>query len=278
MKRILCLFIAIAGSLPNGWGQDITGDRNGILKVQGIRLRPVFHIRKTASGYAATMDSPDQNAKDIPVTSAGFENAVLKIASATVGFDYEGTLGADGNIAGTFRQTGQSFPLNLSRRTVEKEKPARPQEPARPYPYYEEEVSFRNGADGVTPAGTLTRPRNDGPFPAAVLISGSGAQNRDEETADHKPFPVIAGFPTRNGMAVLRFDDRGTGASTGNFHTATTYDFSKDAEAGLKYLFQECNTGLPTEYAAIEQTFSPGALDGILKWIKAQGFLKLTQP
>ncbi|MDR2773267.1 MAG: alpha/beta fold hydrolase [Tannerella sp.] len=220
----------------NGWGQDISGDWNGLLKVQEIQLRLVFHIQKTESGYSATMDSPDQGAKGIPVTSVNYENAVLKITDTKMGFNYEGRFVADGNIAGTFSQMGQSFPLNLSRQAVEKKKPARPQEPAKPYPYYEEEVSFENRDDGVTLAGTLTLPKKDGVFPAVVLISGSGANNRDEEILEHKPFLVIADYLTRNGIAVLRFDDRGTAASTGNFQTATTYDFSKDAEAGMKYL------------------------------------------
>jgi dipeptidyl aminopeptidase/acylaminoacyl peptidase len=201
-----------------------------------IQLRLVFHIQKTESGYSATLDSPDQGAKDIPVTSVNYENGVLKIADTKMGFDYEGKFDADGNIAGTFKQMGQIFPLNLSRQTVEKEKLARPQEPVKPYPYYEEEVSFENSDDGVILAGTLTLPHKDGVFPAVILISGSGANNRDEEVLRHKPFLVIADYLTRNGIAVLRFDDRGTAASTGNFSTATSYDLSKDVEAGLKYL------------------------------------------
>jgi dipeptidyl aminopeptidase/acylaminoacyl peptidase len=235
MKRLLLLFITGIASL-SGWGQDVTGDWNGLLKVQGIQLRVVFHIRKTASGYGAAMDSPDQNAKGIPVTSVSYENAVLKLSVATAGVEYEGALGDDGMITGTFRQMGMSLPLNLSRQTVEKEKPARPQEPAKPYPYHEEEVAFENRDDGITLAGTLTLPRKDGIYPAVVLISGSGPQNRDEEVMSHKPFLVLADFLTRNGIAVLRYDDRGTAASAGDFQTATSSDFSKDAEAAVKYL------------------------------------------
>jgi pimeloyl-ACP methyl ester carboxylesterase len=235
MKQLIFLLIICFASL-NGWGQEITGDWNGILKLQGIQLRLVFHIQKTESGYDATMDSPDQMANGIPVTSTSYENAVLKITVANLGIEYEGSLDVGGNITGIFKQVGMSFPLNLSRQIVEKEKPVRPQEPAKPYPYYEEEVSFENKEDGVILAGTLTLPQKDGVFPAVVLISGSGAQNRDEELMEHKPFLVIADYLTRNGIAVLRFDDRGTAASTGNFQTATAYDFSKDAETGVKYL------------------------------------------
>jgi pimeloyl-ACP methyl ester carboxylesterase len=131
---------------------------------------------------------------------------------------------------------GQSFPLNLSREIVEKEKLVRPQEPVKPYPYYEEEVFFENTEAGITLAGTLTLPGKDGRYPAVVLISGSGAQNRDEEIMGHKPFLVLADYLTKNGIAVLRFDDRGTAASTGNFQTATSFDLSKDVEAGVQYL------------------------------------------
>jgi dipeptidyl aminopeptidase/acylaminoacyl peptidase len=165
-----------------------------------------------------------------------YENAVLKFSVVNIGITYEGVSDNDGNITGTFKQMGQSFPLNFSRQTAEKEKRLRPQEPTKPYPYYEEDVSFENRDDGVTLAGTLTLPQKDGAFPAVVLISGSGAQDRNEELMEHKPFLVIADYLTRNGIAVLRFDDRGTAASTGNFQTATSYDFSKDAEAGVKYL------------------------------------------
>ncbi|MDR3235425.1 MAG: alpha/beta fold hydrolase [Prevotellaceae bacterium] len=218
------------------WGQDITGDWNGALKVQGIQLRLVFHIHKTETGYSATMDSPDQGAKGIPVTATGFENSVLKLSIANAGIEYEGILGEDAVITGTFKQMGQSFPLNLSKETIEKETPVRPQEPTKPYPYYEEDVFFENKEDSVTLAGTLTLPQKEGVFPAVVLISGSGAQNRDEELMGHKPFLVLSDYLTRNGIAVLRFDDRGTAASTGNPDTATSFDFSKDVEAGVKYL------------------------------------------
>jgi pimeloyl-ACP methyl ester carboxylesterase len=209
---------------------------NGVLKVQGIQLRLVFHIDLTETGYSATMDSPDQGAKGIPVTSTEFENAVIKLSVANLKVEYEGTLSDGGIITGTFKQNGVSFPLNLLREEIETEKLVRPQEPVKPYPYYEEEVFFENKEDSVILAGTLTLPKKDGNFPAAVLISGSGAQNRDEELMGHKPFLVLSDFLTRNGFAVLRFDDRGTAASTGNIRTATTFDFSKDVEAGVKYL------------------------------------------
>jgi pimeloyl-ACP methyl ester carboxylesterase len=240
-QTLLALLIGLASATAWGQGSNIDGSPiagqwNGVLKIQGIQLRLVFHITQTAAGYSATMDSPDQGATDIPVSTASFENGVLKMTVANAGIEYEGTLGEDGLITGTFKQMGQSLPLNLSKKAVEKETFVRPQEPVKPYPYHEEEVSFENAEVGITLAGTLTLPKKDGAFPAVILISGSGAQNRDEELMGHKPFLVIADHLTRNGIAVLRFDDRGTALSTGDFKTATSLDFSKDVEAAVHYL------------------------------------------
>ncbi|MDR1937496.1 MAG: alpha/beta hydrolase [Tannerellaceae bacterium] len=240
-QTLLALVIALAS--VTAWGQEsktgdsrITGQWNGALSVQGIQLRLVFHITQTATGYSATMDSPDQGAAGIPVTTVSFENQVLKMSVTNAGIEYEGTFGQDDVITGTFKQMGQTFPLNLSRKTLEKETLIRPQEPAKPYPYREGEVSFENAEAGIRLAGTLTLPEKGDAFPAVILISGSGAQNRDEELMGHKPFLVIADHLTRNGIAVLRFDDRGTASSTGDFSTATSLDFSKDVEAALRYL------------------------------------------
>lgn len=112
----------------------------------------------------------------------------------------------------------------------------RPQTPAKPYPYYSEEVRFRNDSANVTLAGTLTLPSKEGSYQVVILISGSGPQNRDEEILQHKPFLVLADHLTRNGIGVLRYDDRGTGESTGDFKTSTSLDFSKDAESAVQFL------------------------------------------
>lgn len=218
------------------FGQDVTGQWNGILKVQGTQLRLVFNVLKTDNGYTATMDSPDQGAKGIPVTSTSFENAILKFSISNAGIDYEGILGNDHIVVGTFKQSGFSFPMNLSKALIEKEIITRPQEPLKPYAYHSEEINFENKNAGITLAGTLTLPQKEGVFPAVVLISGSGLQNRDEELLGHKPFLVLSDFLTKNGIAVLRFDDRGTALSKGDFNTATTMDFSTDVAAGVQYL------------------------------------------
>ena len=218
------------------FGQNITGQWNGILKVQGTQLRVVFNISKTGTGLSSTMDSPDQGAKGIPVTSTSFENATLKLVVSNLGVEYQGVLDKDNVLVGNFKQAGMSFPLNLSKGTTESVKLVRPQEPKKPYPYVEEEVTFENAQAGVKLAGTLTLPSKSGNFPAVVLITGSGPQNRNEEIMGHKPFLVLADFLTRNGIAVLRFDDRGTASSTGDFKTATSADFASDVKAGVAYL------------------------------------------
>jgi pimeloyl-ACP methyl ester carboxylesterase len=114
--------------------------------------------------------------------------------------------------------------------------PVRPQTPQPPFPYVSREVTYTNDADGTRLAGTLTVPEGAGPFPAALLITGSGPQNRDEEIFGHKPFWVIADHLSRNGIAVLRADDRGVGDSLGDMATATTEDFAGDALAGVRFL------------------------------------------
>ncbi|MDT3738807.1 MAG: alpha/beta fold hydrolase [Candidatus Kapabacteria bacterium] len=234
MRRILTILtmIFIAGIM---YGQDITGQWNGIIKVQGMQLSLVFHITKSDSGLTSTMDSPDQKAFGIPVTSTTFENSKLKMVIATANIEYNGEFKSD-NIAGTFKQSGQEFPLNLTKGIIEKEVIIRPQEPKKPYPYYSEDVKFRNNKDSITLAGTLTLPQKEGNFPAVILITGSGPQNRDEELMGHKPFLVLSDYLTRNGIAVLRFDDRGFGESEGNFQTATTFDFAADVESAVEYL------------------------------------------
>ncbi len=119
----------------------------------------------------------------------------------------------------------------------EQEGPSRTQEPKRPLPYVEEDVSYPNrNAKDILLAGTFTKPKEGGPFPAVLLLTGAGAQDRDESMAGHKPFLVLSDYLTRRGIAVLRVDDRGTGKSTGNFDSATTQDFASDAEAGIHYL------------------------------------------
>jgi fermentation-respiration switch protein FrsA (DUF1100 family) len=215
--------------------QDITGQWNGVLSVQGTNLRLVFNINKTGDGYTSTMDSPDQGVKAIPVSNTRFDGSKLSLEVSALGALYEGEFKAD-SIEGTFRQSGMSFPLTLNKTPAELKPVVRPQEPKPPYPYILEDVSFENKTAGVTLAGTLSMPSTGGNFMAVILITGSGPQNRDGEIMGHKPFLIIADYLTRCDIAVLRYDDRGVAKSMGNFSTATTADFADDAESAVAYL------------------------------------------
>lgn len=232
MKKTIFLALFLFSILSYGFGQDITGTWYGFLELPGGKLRIVFHISEKEGVYHTTMDSPDQGAKDIPTAGTTLKNADLDIQIPNLKAKYAGTVSGT-EIKGTFTQFNSPLPLNLSREEIKAE---RPQEPRPPYPYYTEDVNFSNAKAEISLAGTLTLPRKDGVFPAVVLISGSGAQNRDEELAGHKPFLVIADYLTRQGIAVLRVDDRGTGQSTGNFDTGTSEDFATDVEAAVNYL------------------------------------------
>jgi len=235
MKNLTLVILISLFSLTI-YGQDITGQWNGALKIQGTQMRLVFNISQTENSLSSTMDSPDQGAKGIPTTTTSFENSILKITIANAKIEYEGTLGQDNIIVGTFKQGGQSFPMNLSKEKIEKEKLVRPQEPIKPFPYYSEDITFENKKVGINLAGTLTLPNKEGVFPVVILISGSGPQNRDEELLGHKPFLVLSDFLTKNGIAVLRYDDRGIAMSKGDFKTATSADFATDVESAIAYL------------------------------------------
>lgn len=237
MKKILLLFalcLLLTGTAPLS-AQDIKGSWRGTLDLGVQKLRLVFNITETDDKCTATMDSPDQSVAGIPVSSVHFDGKTLEISDNTMGLTFEGEL-TDGMIKGMFRQAGINIPLVLERGTFAEEKPARPQMPEPPYPYNSEDVFFENKEAGITLAGTFTWPATGKKFPAVILISGSGPQNRDEELVSHKPFLLIADHLTRNGIAVLRFDDRGTAASGGDYDSATIQDFATDASAAMDYL------------------------------------------
>lgn len=214
------------------------GSWSGTLVAGPQRLEIIFHVTASDDGLTGTMDVPAQGATGIPLTTVTFIDGLLTMTFPVPGGgEYEGTLGESGNeISGTFTQAGQAFPMDLTRGDGEPAALDRPQEPVPPYPYLEEEVEIPNTEASLTLAGTFTLPEGDGPFPAAVLVSGSGPQDRDETLAGHKPFKVLADHLTRQGIAVLRYDDRGVGASTGDFALATTEDFADDALAAIRFL------------------------------------------
>lgn len=217
---------------------DIDGAWMGTLDMGSIKLRVVFHIVNTADGLTATLDSLDQAVKGLPTSSVTRNGASLRIEVGKINGGFEGKIAPDlSSIDGTWSQGGGSTPLILKPiKDMAELETKHPQNPVKPYPYHEEDLTFENKVQNVTLAATLTIPQGKGPFAGVVLITGSGPQDRDESLLGHKPFLVLSDYLTRRGIAVLRADDRGVGKSTGVFSKATTADFATDIEAGIAYL------------------------------------------
>jgi pimeloyl-ACP methyl ester carboxylesterase len=217
----------------------IVGDWAGALAVGGTELHLVLHITATPDAVLhATLDSVDQHANGIPVSSIALKDGTLTLGIAAAHASYTGTLNATATeIKGTWTQ-GQALPLDFhkSASLLKVTEAKRPQDPTPPYPYQSIDLTYTNPVQHDTLAATLTVPQGKGPFPAVLLITGSGPQDRDESLMGHKPFLVLSDYLTRHGIAVLRADDRGIGKSTGDFATATTADFATDAEAGVALL------------------------------------------
>ena len=208
----------------------------GRLNAAGMELRMVFNFTLTgADTIKATLDSPDQAAQGIPLGRVRLSGDTIFVDATMLRGNYKGTFAGDSVIIGVWKQLGKEYPLDVRRQKAPLAV-LRPQEPKPPFPYKTEDVTFRNSIENFDLAGTLTMPEGPGPFPAVVLISGSGPQNRDETLLGHKPFLVLADHLTRNGIAVLRYDDRGVGKSKGNMIRATSMTLSEDAEAAATYL------------------------------------------
>lgn len=228
-KAVVILLSLLTGILV---ANSQTGAWSGELDVQGVKLPLVFHL----DGDNPTLDSPAQRAKGIPVVITRPSTDSIMIAVPSIRALFKGLCGSD-SIKGTFTQRGFSFPLTLTPGDVDSR---RPQTPKSPYPYTLDEVSFSNG-DAVL-RGTLTLPEDcSAETPVVIMVTGSGLQNRDEEIFGHKPFAVIADALARNGIASLRYDDRGYGESTGDPVNCTTEDLMYDALAGIKLLRQRFN-------------------------------------
>jgi len=209
----------------------------GALEGNGMRLRLQLHVsHDDQKQLVAALDSPDQGVSGLPAIHVIQKDASFHFEIPVVSGVYDGTLNAAKTaITGSWTQNSVEQKLDF-RRSDQLLELVRPQNPVKPYPYKEEEIAFANGKAKISLAGTLTLPRAPGPFPAAVLLSDSGPHDRDESIVGHRPFLVLADHLTRKGIAVLRFDKRGIGKSTGDYANATTEDFAGDAEAALAYL------------------------------------------
>ena len=244
MKKIILLslllvpvMLASSSSAQNtSYKNNLSGSWLGKISTNGIDLRLIFNLKLNDNdSLIATADSPDQGAKNIPLGRVTLNDKKLTIQAPTLMGEYNGTITGDSTIDGTWTQRGSTFTVNLN-----KLKTAfsvnRPQEPKPPFPYTSEDVTFTNDKFNIKLAGTLTIPAGKGPFKTVIMITGSGAQNRNEELMGHKPFLVIADYLSRNGIAVLRYDDRGVGGSQGKYSEATSADLATDAEAAFHFL------------------------------------------
>jgi hypothetical protein len=231
MMALVLAGAAHAQDMPETWA----GDWHGTLKSTTAELRIGLEIKpKRGGGYQGRLISPDQGSAWLTLDSVTLQDGHLMFSGGRVNGRYEGWWDdAQDAFVGEWTQGGETLPLVLTRGKPPEQ--LRPQTPKPPFPYRAEEVSFAS-APGVRLAGTLTLPAGKGPFPAAVLITGSGAQDRDESIVGHKPFMVLADALTRRGIAVLRTDDRGFAKSTGDFAKATSEDFAADTEASVAYL------------------------------------------
>ena len=225
----------IANPEPTAPTPDITGRWEGAITVLGSDLAIVVNFSDEAGALVATIDIPQQGGTSIPLhdVSNADSRVHFEMLDAARLAAFDGKLNPDGTISGEFMQAGVTGTFAMQ----PAEAPTPTVETVEVVPYRAEDVTFNNG--DITLAGTLTLPEGDGPFPALVLISGSGQQNRDEELSivpGYKPFHEIADTLTRQGIAVLRYDDRGVGGSNGDPVQATSADFADDAEAAFTYL------------------------------------------
>ncbi len=234
MKKVIYFFLILMLTISVQVGaQSLDGTWKGVLTVGPQKLTLILHVSEAER--SAKLDVMEQGAKGLPLTVNVMENDSLNVAMTQIGLHYAGRL-RNGVIEGTFSQNGFTTQLIFNKGEVVLK---RPQEPKPPFPYRVEEVKFDHKEANVTLAGTLTFPegyKEGQKVPVVLMVTGSGPQNRDEELMGHKPFLVLADRLARHGIASLRYDDRGTGLSTGDFSSVTTAALATDALAGIKYL------------------------------------------
>ncbi|WP_430432184.1 alpha/beta hydrolase family protein [Oceanicaulis sp.] len=213
------------------------GRWEGQLIRNDTELEFALNIQTGEDGTRVTLDSVSQAAYDIPVRNFSRSGDAVSFQVPAANVTYQGQLDGDSSSGDWMRPGFDTVTVTFDRVSETVEAPNRPQTPQAPFPYTIEEVRIDNpDAEGVTLAGSLTLPEGEGPFPGVVLISGSGPQDRDETVWTHQPFAVLADSLTRRGIAVLRYDDRGFADSTGDFASATSYDFASDAAAVAEWM------------------------------------------
>ena len=237
MKNILITFSFLLFTVF-GFSQELSGKWSGEVKGSKGQIPFVFTFENTNGNYVTTIDIPSKRVLGLKPKATYFKDGKILVDGSNLGIKYQGQLDKNNTLLeGTFTEGANAFPLNLKKGALKvTEVVKRSQEPIKPYPYAVEDVVFKNEKAGVSLSGTLTRPNKEGKYPVVVLISGSGPQDRDETFSGHKPFLVLADYLTRQGIAVLRYDDRGFGESTGSFSDATTKDFSMDVVSAVDYL------------------------------------------
>lgn len=242
MRRFFILSAVVAALFFIGCTEKKTSSSenwSGEVTVGKTKLNICFAIEALSDGkYKCTMDVPEQGAKGIPVQLTRNDSDSLNISIPALRATYKGRRVSAQSIEGVFTQNGVTLSLNLA---PGKSEIKRPQTPSAPFAYKTEEVVFRNEAEDAELSGTLTYPvdydeSSAASVPVVLMITGSGAQDRNEEIMGHKPFLVIADFLAKNGIASLRYDDRGTGKSKGPTAGITTMNNLADAEAGITYL------------------------------------------
>lgn len=221
MKKSLFLFLAVILLCHILRAQSTTLLYNGYLHLGTDSLQLVLVVNQQDDTLSAVLDSPDQFVTDIPINYIRLTSDSLFFACEKLNCHYKGHFLADGSCKGSFTQYGKRKKLTLSP-THERQLFPRPQEPMPPFPYLEEELAIRFEKGGFDITGTLTLPQGETPKALAILVSGSGWQNRDENIFGHKPFKLIADQLTRNGYAVFRYDD----APQAKFAKMTTLDFA----------------------------------------------------
>jgi alpha-beta hydrolase superfamily lysophospholipase len=232
---IAIIFFSFLSAFPSL--ANVVGSWQGELKVnESASLPLIVHFSKEKEQITATLDSPAQGATGIPINDILLNLPKVSFKVNAIGMMFTGSLSDADTITGTFTQGSAELPLVLKRSVEAVKTPSRPQTPVAPFDYISEDIVFTNAEANITLAGTLTKPKGDGEFAAVILISGSGPQDRDETLFDHKPFAVIADYLSKQGLAVLRFDDRGTAHSQGDFASATSEDFVTDVQAAYEYL------------------------------------------